>query len=421
MAGRIFIVLPWALPMMTAQAPDYFWDAYGARPWDTCPKDTVQWVHDQFQRMRFGLCSALMGDGLFSYDFGTTWWGHDWWYDEYDVPLGRPLRPAAPLPSPKDVLWQDGFEDGSLGNFIRPSWSQLARISTQANEVLSGRCSLVADNTNAASTWNEFIWSKTATVKLLPGEKYTISFKYRVLRASSANGHFYALVRSGVGAEFYDAWGTSWAPATGTEDSIRAVVTLDARENYYFIFGMKYDGAIALDDITIARGGEPVWQREFSNGLVLVNPGPDPVQLRLEKPWRAFLGGQDPAVNHGGIVETLKLAPYDGRILLHDGASSAVARASGFEEGRVAAFPSPFNSTATIRFSLAGRQPVRLLIFDMLGRQVRRLLDNELADGVHEIAWDGSSDARQSCASGVYLVRLQTAAGVQIRRLVLLR
>jgi hypothetical protein len=44
-----------------------------------------------FRNMRFGLTSALMEDGFFSFDFGDTRHGDSWWYDEYDVDLGADL------------------------------------------------------------------------------------------------------------------------------------------------------------------------------------------------------------------------------------------------------------------------------------------------------------------------------------------
>jgi len=41
--------------------------------------------------MRFGLGSALMGDGYYAYDYGTTSHGQTWWYDEYDEGAGSSL------------------------------------------------------------------------------------------------------------------------------------------------------------------------------------------------------------------------------------------------------------------------------------------------------------------------------------------
>jgi hypothetical protein len=77
--------------------------------------------------MRFGLCFTLMGDGYFAYDAGTQVRGGDWWYPEYDAPLGDPAGPARQ--GQRDV-WTRDFEgavvmvNGSLydegASFDRP-------------------------------------------------------------------------------------------------------------------------------------------------------------------------------------------------------------------------------------------------------------------------------------------------------------
>lgn len=61
-------------------------------------------------RMRFGLATALMGDGYFAYDLHTRWRGQRWWYPEYDAPLGYPTGPAARQP---DGSWLREFDGGT--------------------------------------------------------------------------------------------------------------------------------------------------------------------------------------------------------------------------------------------------------------------------------------------------------------------
>ena len=58
--------------------------------------------------------------------------------------------------------------------------------------------------------------------------------------------------------------------------------------------------------------------------------------------------------------------------------------------------PNPFNPQTTIAFDLARAQSVRLEVFDLRGRLVRRLQDGVLAAGRHEVRWDGRDDEKQS-------------------------
>ena len=61
-----------------------------------------------YRSMRFGLASALLGDGYYSFDFGGKNHSQTWWYDEYDVELGMPLGGAYQVGG----IWRRDFEGG---------------------------------------------------------------------------------------------------------------------------------------------------------------------------------------------------------------------------------------------------------------------------------------------------------------------
>ncbi|MDH4155797.1 MAG: T9SS type A sorting domain-containing protein [candidate division Zixibacteria bacterium] len=69
-------------------------------------------------------------------------------------------------------------------------------------------------------------------------------------------------------------------------------------------------------------------------------------------------------------------------------------------------YPNPFNPTTDIDFSLPVAQHVSLTIFDIQGREVRTLVDKRMGAGQHTVEWDGTTDAGDQVASGVYLYRL---------------
>ena len=79
-------------------------------------------------------------------------------------------------------------------------------------------------------------------------------------------------------------------------------------------------------------------------------------------------------------------------------------------------YPNPFNPTTTIAFFLAEQASVRLTVFDLLGRQVRVLVDGPLSPGAHQVPFDAGE-----LASGTYLYRLQAGNLVQTRKMVLVR
>ena len=85
-------------------------------------------------------------------------------------------------------------------------------------------------------------------------------------------------------------------------------------------------------------------------------------------------------------------------------------------------YPNPFNPTTSIRFELPRDKAVSLQIFDVSGRLVKTLVDNQhLSEGVHEMQWDGTNNAGSSVASGTYMYRLQFGNFAHTKTMVLLK
>lgn len=84
-------------------------------------------------------------------------------------------------------------------------------------------------------------------------------------------------------------------------------------------------------------------------------------------------------------------------------------------------YPNPFNPSTRLRFALGHSGPVRLDVFDVLGRRVATLLDETLDRGHFDIEFDGRDSGGRSLASGMYFARLQSADGTRTRAMVLLR
>ena len=84
--------------------------------------------------------------------------------------------------------------------------------------------------------------------------------------------------------------------------------------------------------------------------------------------------------------------------------------------------PNPFNPATTIRFDLPKSAQVTLVVYNMLGQEVNRLLDNETMEaGFHQVTWHGRNQAGRATASGVYLFRIKTDGFVKARKMLLLK
>jgi hypothetical protein len=84
-------------------------------------------------------------------------------------------------------------------------------------------------------------------------------------------------------------------------------------------------------------------------------------------------------------------------------------------------YPNPFNPTTTIEFDIKRRTQVRLTIHNILGEEVRVLLDKTVSAGSYSLQWDGRGTHGGIAPSGVYFVRLQTAHHSISRKIVLLK
>jgi spore germination protein YaaH len=83
-------------------------------------------------------------------------------------------------------------------------------------------------------------------------------------------------------------------------------------------------------------------------------------------------------------------------------------------------FPNPFNPTTTVEFTLSRGGPVSLTVYDMLGREVVRLVEGYRDAGRHRVLFE-SPFARSPHASGFYVYRLLTREGALQRTMLLLK
>ena len=79
-------------------------------------------------------------------------------------------------------------------------------------------------------------------------------------------------------------------------------------------------------------------------------------------------------------------------------------------------YPNPFNPTTVIEFSIPERTSVDLRLYDLLGNEVRVLIDKEMPAGNYKLSFDG-----RSLSSGTYFYRLTTDRFVQTRKLLLVK
>jgi hypothetical protein len=84
-------------------------------------------------------------------------------------------------------------------------------------------------------------------------------------------------------------------------------------------------------------------------------------------------------------------------------------------------FPNPFNPLTRIDFGLKARGAVSLRIYDVAGRLVRVLVDEERGAGHYTEEWNGRDNNGRTVASGIYFYAIEAGGFRQTRKMVLLR
>ncbi len=85
-------------------------------------------------------------------------------------------------------------------------------------------------------------------------------------------------------------------------------------------------------------------------------------------------------------------------------------------------YPNPFNPQTTISFNLPQETIASLRVYDLSGRLVRTLLNNETApQGLNQVVWNGRNDSGQQVPSGVFFYRLEAAGFTESKRMVLVK
>jgi len=79
-------------------------------------------------------------------------------------------------------------------------------------------------------------------------------------------------------------------------------------------------------------------------------------------------------------------------------------------------FPNPFNPTTTITYSVPTGD-VTMDIFNVLGQKVKTLVNKSLAAGTYNEVWDGTNEVGELVASGVYMYKLKSEAGVKVKKM----
>ena len=150
------------------------------------------------------------------------------------------------------------------------------------------------------------------------------------------------------------------------------------------------------------------------------------VTIKEKSAFRGSIIAEDVVVSEGC---NLTLSSY---FLVHSAGSGGGSQNSGSEESMLGGdvplsfaleqnYPNPFNPVTEIRYQLPAQADVRLVVYNMLGQEVRTLIQGVQRPGTYAVRWDGTNKNGQAVSSGIYLYKITAGSTVASRKMIFLK
>ncbi len=367
---------------------------------DDIPAVMVDETAASYQRMRYGLTSALMGDGLFSYDYGADWHGNAWWYDEFGMtpgytatmlpPRGYLGRPAgSPFLLVDRLTTTNVIENGDFSNgltdwnvYVNTGAGVSGTVWVEPTGGISGTAGARVVVTTTGSYWTLELSQKNVTTTA--GHKYTLSFWAR----SEVTRTLHAAVIKQVSP--WTGSGLSYAMTVTPRwqyFQLADVATVSATDNKLEFVGADVVGSFWLDDISLQEGALGVWARPFDNGLAVINTTAESQTVPLGGTYCRLNGGQAPLfqtrldneaawASGGWISATATYTQFGATVLTATAGSGALARYTP-----TLAYPGEYDVLAWVAPAAGQSSAVSVTIRYAGGRQVVTLDQSSGAAG----------------------------------------
>lgn len=165
--------------------------------------------------------------------------------------------------------------------------------------------------------------------------------------------------------------------------------------------------------------------RSYRNEIYLIsfNDDGNPVETIIEDVV-GFLGPQGLYVRNG-YISIVNASSSRDKIYISTNTGTAV----GVDEqiqmpenfSLLQNYPNPFNPGTALRFELPQTAVVNLVVYNLMGRQIVRLVNDRLEAGYHQVNWNGKAANGQELPTGIYIAHLVTPAYTKSIKLLLLK
>ncbi len=183
--------------------------------------------------------------------------------------------------------------------------------------------------------------------------------------------------------------------------------SIDALKSFYYEYGGSLWGTYGFKDAFNLKEG---W---FASSYLAIDQGPiiDMIEnYRSQLLWNNFMA--NPEIQP--MLDAIGFTP-DSTAVSVDNKNPEIAS----DYKLLGNYPNPFNPTTTIEFSIPSSQQISIVIYDILGREIKTLLQEEIKSGNHKIVWDGTNNFGSIVNSGIYIYRLSASNKILSGKMIL--
>jgi M6 family metalloprotease-like protein len=84
-------------------------------------------------------------------------------------------------------------------------------------------------------------------------------------------------------------------------------------------------------------------------------------------------------------------------------------------------YPNPFNLKTSIKYYLPEMSHVKIDVYDINGRRIDKLIEEEMIPGIHTIIWDGRNQFDQNISSGIYIYKMKVNNNAETKKMILIK
>jgi photosystem II stability/assembly factor-like uncharacterized protein len=125
--------------------------------------------------------------------------------------------------------------------------------------------------------------------------------------------------------------------------------------------------------------------------------------------------GAGTEIGSTGVTKLVTIAMSPGTTAVKEKSSEGLPKMYALAQN----YPNPFNPQTSFQFGLPEAQVVDIVIYNIMGQVIRRLVHESYQPGIYTVFWDGRNDFGVSVTSGVYLYRIRAGEFVSVRKMII--